>query len=277
MIKICHQFTFALLALAACSRDPDLGTTALCGTDAAIDSSVSPPCRLVAITGQSNARGAGETSELADPSLADPYEPVLEIVRLSSSSDPLNWTEYPLSPTQPRVWQGVDTFAVELTLARDLAVARPDVEWRIAKAAIGATSLAQTWNPNHSLPSVFDDVHTWLAGLDCELAAYIWIQGEKDAAQVSFANAYDTNLANYVTALRVRFPGVPFIYGRLHVNSGATYTATVRAGQEALSASDVYLIDQDAATLRSDLTHYTTDSVLTLGHDYAAAVLSAVP
>lgn len=143
--------------------------------------------------------------------------------------------------------------------------------------AAGATSLAQTWSPNHSLPSLFDDTADWIDSLavECPLGAFLWIQGEKDANQSSFANAYGSNLSGFVSALRSRFPAVPFIYGRLNDDVAAAYVTTVRTGQAALSASDIYMIDQDPYALRSDGIHYTTTSTLELGHDYADAVLTA--
>ncbi len=82
-----------------------------------------------------------------------------------------------------------------------------------------------------------------------------------------------------MTAVRARFPTVPFIYGRLHISTaGVAYVSTVRAGQEALSLPDVHMVDQDPFPLRgSDSLHFSTTSLLDLGHAYSTAVLSAVP
>lgn len=272
----------ALLAIVACSAQP-AGVTALCGADAAIDAAPLP-CHLLILTGQSNMRGDGRVNELSstDAYLSDPYTPVDEVVRLANgTTNPPAWTEFPLSPTQPRLWASLYRFGIELTMARDLVAARPGVRWVIAKAAIGGTTLYDQWDPSNPSPSIFENVHDWIAqqaiATNCTPAAYLWIQGESDANQVSRAAAYGTNLTEYVNAVRARFGVIPFIYGRLNIATAATYVSSVRSGQEALSLPDVHLIDQDPYGLRSDGVHYTTPSMIALGHDYATAVLSAVP
>lgn len=280
-----------LTMLLGCGLSLSSDTHGVCGTDAAIDAAFVAPdaavdapavCHSIAIEGQSNATGAGRTSELtgADVAYATPYGSVLEAVRLANGgTNPPVWTEYALSPTQPRVFQSIDKFGIELTLARDLVAARPGVTWRIIKADIGGTTLYDHWNPANPSPSIFTNVHDYLAAqsADCPIAAYIWIQGESDANQISRATAYGSRLTAYVNAVRARFPAVPFIYGQLNSATSAPYTATVRAGQAALSLPDVHMIDQDSYPLRADLFHYTTPAVLSLGHVYATAVLAAVP
>jgi hypothetical protein len=267
------------------------GTVVLFATDASITiPDTTPPdtsvldCKGVAIIGQSNANGEGRVSELsgADVTYADAYTDVQESVRLASgTANPPSWTEYSLSDTQPRLFSGVLKFGVDVSMARYLFTNRPEYRWVIVKAGIGGTTLADTWDPSNASPSIFENVHDWIdtqmTAADCTLSAYVWIQGENDAMQVSRAAAYGTNLTAYVTALRVRYPAIPFIYGRLHISASPTYTATVRAGQEALSASSITIIDQDTGALRADGLHYTTPSVLALGTTYGTAVSGAIP
>ena len=168
-------------------------------------------------------------------------------------------------------------------MMRDLVAARPDVRWIVIKRAIGGTSLYDTWNPNTSSPWVFasvhDDIDAQLASTGCTPVAYVQILGGQDALQISRATAYDTRLPLYVDAVRLRYPAIPFILGLLHNSSAYPYGDRVQAGQQHLPTvrAGIFLIDQSSGTLRSDGYHYTTPSVIALGHPYAAAVLSAAP
>lgn len=269
------------------------GTVVLFATDASITvpdtaiPDVAPlACKGVAIIGQSNANGEGRVSELTGPDLvyADAYPDVQESVRLTNASfglSPPSWTEYSLSSVQPRLFQGVVKFGVDVSMARELFTTRPEYRWVIVKAGIGGTTLADTWDPSNASPNIFENVHDWvdtqMTAADCTLSAYIWIQGENDAMQVSRAAAYGANLSAYLTAVRARYTGIPFIYGQLHVDGSPTYRATVRAGQQALSGTGLTLVDQDTGALRADGLHYTTASVLALGTSYATAVSGAIP
>lgn len=284
-----------LLLLAGCGTNLNSDEHGVCGTDATIDSPAeidAPPidapsaCYAVLLTGDSNARGDARVPDLtgADVALATEYSAVEFRVHLANgTANPPAWTEYPVGGVRPVSWVGIDRFGIEVTMARDLVATRPDVRWVIIKAAIGGTTLYDTWNPNTSAPWVFVNVHD---GLDAQLAetgctpvAYVWEHGGQDALQVSRANAYNTRLPLYVDAVRLRYPGIPFIYGRLHNSSAYPYAGPVRTAQENLPSvrAGVHMIDQDAGTLRSDGYHYNTPSVITLGHAFAAQVLSVAP
>lgn len=245
-----------------------------------------PACHLIALVGQSNARGDGRVSELTggDVALADEFADVESIIREGSGTAyPPTWSvDIPLGPTEPHTFVGINRFGVEVVIARDLFAARPDETWIIVKATLDSTSMWNQWRPSIPTdPNHFEIVHDWIVEkateTSCTPAAYIWIQGESDAGVLARANAYGGYLSEFVSAMRLKLGSIPFIYGRLHTGYLGAYTSIVRAGQAALGLSNVHMIDQDSYTLRSDVTHYTTASVIAMGAAYADKVLEVVP
>lgn len=289
-----------LMSFASCTYVTESNVSGLCGDDVptdappAIDASpdvptldAAPPdaarsCYAILIAGDSNAKGEGRVPELtgADVALAAEFPDVEYRVRLANgTANPPAWTEYPIGGVRPVLWSGIDRFGIEVTMARDLVAARPDVRWVIIKAAIGGTTLYDTWRANTSTPWVFANVHDWfdaqLAETGCTAVAYVLILGGSDALQISRANAYGGRLTTYEAAIKTRYPGIAFVDGRLHDSTAYPYAVPVQAGQDALVGG--IEVNQSAATLRSDGFHFTTPSEIMLGHLYATPVLSVTP
>ena len=274
-----------VIALAACGHEPVHGT-AFCGEDAPpVDAA--PGCRAIMIAGPSNARGTGSQYELTPglAYLATPFPDVQEAVHLAKGQAyPVNppWIDYALSDTQPRTtWNTTPRFGIELTLARDIAAARPSETWIIIKGTVDDTYLATNWAPSGPL---FDNIHDWfdtqLALSGCAPAVYVDIRGESDSNNATYAAAFGTNYANYAAAVRARMGALPFVYGRLHIGTAYAHVATVRAGQEGLlvAGADNHMVDQDPFPLRTnDLIHFTTTALTDLGHAYATTVLAVAP
>lgn len=244
--------------------------------------------RVVFLKGQSNARGTGSVLELTAPFvyLASPFTQVTQIVRMAKGaafppSPP--WIEYERAPVQPReTWTTTLRFGMELTLARALYAARPDINWVIIKATWDDTDLAVDWAPGGLIS---EDVRTWflakLATINGTVGASIWVQGENDAFDSAKSLAYGTNLANLIAADRTWIPGgsaVPFLYGRLHTDANATFKANVRAAQEGIVVTNAHMINQDTFPLRvADQIHFATTSLPGLGDAYAAKILELTP
>jgi hypothetical protein len=280
-----------LALLAACgssARDcpdapPAIGDAS---TDAPPDAATG--LQLVLMIGQSNAGSQGLVSELADPTLAQPYPAVqfAEVIGLLNGAP----VTYPLGPLQP--YPGLQpgnppAFGFELSMGRELDAHDPG-RWAIAKYSIGSTTLGGSWPTTGSYDPVGSPVNLYTAAnafgqkvaqqAGATLAAIVWIQGESDAvgaAESPYAVTYGVRLAEQIGAERFtwRDRGVPFIYGRLNVNAAGAGVADVRAGQEANQGPLEIMVDQDPYPLRSDMAHYTTESVVDLGRVYADAVL----
>lgn len=240
--------------------------------------------RAIVLVGQSNAGIQGIQSELSGADLtlvSSPYIPVLAAERLAQgASYPPTWTEYAYSQLQLRQFLTAENrYGVENTMMRDIVAARPSTRWLFIRASVGGTTLNDQWLPG--LGTFFTDAHNYidaqLAAKGATIAAYVWIQGENDAMQVSRAANYAANLATYIAAIRTRYGSVPFVYGRLNVAASPTYTSVVRAAQDAQDGvNGAHMVDQDTKTLRGDGLHYTSTSVLGLGPIYAAKILQVV-
>jgi hypothetical protein len=92
---------------------------------------------------------------------------------------------------------------------------------------------------------------------------FYWGQGEADAGTLAYANAYETNLTNFINNFRTRLGySVPFLIARLNTNVSLVscpYAATVRAAQTAVAGalSNVFLVNMDDCEMETDSVHYT--------------------
>lgn len=294
--KLFSLIWFVTFLTAGCTYVTESGSASgLCGddvpTDAApeIDAPVvdAPPpvkpCYAIFIAGDSVAKGEGRVPELtgSDTSLATEFPDVEYHVHIASgTANPPNWTEYDFGGVRPVLWNGIARFGIEVTMARDLVAARPDVRWVIIKAAIGGTTLYDTWRADPPSPWVFNSVHngfdsTLAATGGCMPIAYNLLLGGSDALQISRANGYGGRLATYEAVVKARYPGIAFIDARLHDSTAYPHAGPVQAGQDA-TVGDIK-VNQSSGVLRSDGFHYTTPSEISRGHIFAAANLSVAP
>jgi lysophospholipase L1-like esterase len=118
----------------------------------------------------------------------------------------------------------------------------PDDEIYLVKWGVDSTTLAGPWNPNGSgaayntFKSRVQAAMASLAGQSPEIAGMIWMQGESDANNTTYANAYAANLTNLITRVRSDFstPDMPFVVGRITDLSvyGFPGVTQVRTAQE---------------------------------------------
>jgi lysophospholipase L1-like esterase len=118
----------------------------------------------------------------------------------------------------------------------------PNDEIYLVKWGVDSTSLAGPWNPNGSgsayntFKSRVQAAMASLVGRSPEIAGMIWMQGETDANNSAYANAYAANLANLIAKVRSDFatPDMPFVVGRITDLSvyGFPGAAQVRTAQE---------------------------------------------
>ena len=102
--------------------------------------------------------------------------------------------------------------------------------------------------------------------------AFIWIQGEKDAKNLTKANNYEANLTNLINGIRTHLNNPTLKVCVVLLNSNIpvgvhVYKATVRAAQVSVAAtlSNVVTVDPDAYELQPDLVHYTAQGYEDLG------------
>lgn len=230
--------------------------------------------QLIVLAGQSNAVGGGYASE-APSSITGNYAATRFAEQINCYND------YPAACDLTETWGDLHIrsgtyMGAEITLGRAVG------NCALIKCATNGTSLAGDWNPSVSTGTqcfqrMLDFIAARIADLGeaTDTPTLVWIQGETDADAVAFANAYQTNLTAMIAAWRGVYAGSRVVISALSTRSARPYQATVRAAQQAIADADplVKLVPTDDLPLRSDDTHYTTDSFIKLGariSDYCA-------
>lgn len=251
-----------------------------------------PPTSIVVIAGQSNAAGRADTDDITPSALQTlletPFPSVLLKQKLAQSTlDPIVWdSDYATTAVQPRV-NPTQNMGPELSMARYLDRANPN-QFRLAKFALGGSGLNDNWRQGSAYPgspiggpNLFAQFISFMQAAETELngriAAIVWVQGETDALDTSDAAAYQANFTQFISDVRVSFPGVPFIFNRLHSANAGTFVSTVRAAQTAVDAAvdGTTMVDCDDLTL-TDGQHFSANSYVTLGDKFGLAVLGAL-
>ncbi|QNN23470.1 sialate O-acetylesterase [Planctomycetales bacterium ZRK34] len=191
-------------------------------------------------------------------------------------------------------------FGPEVTLGRTLAdqITNPVA---VIKYANGGTNLYSQWAAGGDATTTGDGAeyvtfqNTVVAGLAALAAAHpadtiqlsgmVWMQGESDAGNTTYANAYAANLAAFIADVRLTFGAdLPFVIGRLSSGQtaiNATNLQTLRDAQNTVAAADALtgLVDTDTFSLKSDHLHFDPAGQQSLGSAFAEELLTltAVP
>jgi PKD repeat protein len=249
---------------------------------------------LVVFAGQSN-NGLGpsqETSLLttALPSDYDtPFMPAtLAMQAAASPSNPIVWMgPYATQAMQPyTAANGSDQFGSEFAAARYLEASAPS-QFVYAKFAISSSSLAQHWKYNSTYPTspsggpnLFSQLVAYCQAqeiaLNAAMTTLVWIQGETDAQNASYASAYGSNLTDFWTAFQATYPNVTLIFVKLNAAAGLTYTSTVRAGQDSFQSTATHSVELnvDSIPLGTGI-HYTADHLVSLGRMIGGQILAS--
>jgi hypothetical protein len=176
-------------------------------------------------------------------------------------------------------------WGLDVPLGRQLVADHSDVA--IINVSAGSKSLFSDWNA----PLDGDMWRRWktevsvalaelsASGKPVRLRGFFWMQGEADAWQQPKAAAYQTNFANFVTAVDgyLEFLGYP-VDQMVHVTagiSGRVFADTVNSAQlnvMAANANGHWVPTDDLA--RGDEVHFTDDGLDALGARMAAAYRS---
>ena len=159
----------------------------------------------------------------------------------------------------------------------------PEENVALIKHARGATTLAVDWNPDNPgglYAGLIADVNAAMTEIttrnpDGELAGMIWMQGESDAFSLEYAQAYETNLRNFIESVRedVGVADLPFVIGKIPPDPTWTHYDLIRQAQENVAASmdNVSIISTDDLPVTSH--HYNTTGQQMLGERFANALL----
>lgn len=230
---------------------------------------------VVVLAGQSNMAGLGVTRELTPEQTRMPRN-----VRYVHAG-------------QDATFAGQSAFGPEVAIAHELARALPDRQIVIIKYAVGGTSLlawAPAWDSvravqtdNATAGPLYRHLRDAIAGArlpaSAEIAAVLWMQGERDARYTEAGRDYLANLRELVAALRrdLNSPLLPFVLGLVNPpDDSYSAQSEVRAAQRRAAAeiASVYLVETDDLSKRNDRLHYDTRGLLELGRRFAAVVIS---
>lgn len=169
-------------------------------------------------------------------------------------------------------------FGFEMSVGKDY-VTRVGGAVNLFKYAAGATALstltATNWAPQttNSLNRGFLREY-WLnfyamqqLSLRPNPIAFAWFQGEQDATDEASANAYETNLTEFIGTMMPQLASLPeWLVMRIANEGDGTYLNTVRAAQAAVATalSNVTMIDTDGYAM-ADAVHLSAAGQIALG------------
>jgi hypothetical protein len=199
----------------------------------------------------------------------------------------------PGTNTQLANASAADEFGPEVSLSKRLQDSRA-ADTYILKYARGSTSLAVSWasgsTDRNNLKAYMEDAiqAAQTEGKNLNLKGFIWMQGEEDATNLTWANDYQTNLtalfvdlrnhwANLVSTYSLKTPeNFKVIIGRINGASDPSevYRTTVRTAQANYcntAANWAVLIDTDSYPLK-DAVHYSATGQISFGLDIFKAL-----
>lgn len=241
----------------------------------------SDPVAVYLMAGQSNLVGAAVLSE-AEPAEISPFEAV-QI-----------WSDRQgFIPLVPGFNERYVYFGPEHSFGRQI-VARQREQTYLITVGLGSTNLTEDWHPegvNNWHDRLTSTVSVALAELTAQDIAYeieglVWMQGESDVWNATFAAAYEQNLTQLIADMRRRYGhdltvAIGLIRGDLPARDPAPLPI-VRAAQHAVAAADerVVLVETDAlgegdVVLRTDAVHYNAVGQLRLGAAFGEAFEAA--
>lgn len=247
---------------------------------------VADTLEIVVVAGQSNAlsfrSGADDfVTDSIDAEIPFYYYGGMPTNHFSNSDD--EWTT--LGMQKQTAFDKFDTlyYGPEIALGRRLR--REGVNVAVMKFAYGGADLAVEWSPSATTgPKLYEATATQITlglsrlddqGVPYRFVGYFWMQGESDAANESYANAYRENLMAFVSAVRRDLGNnrLPFVLGRIGNASSYDYKEIVRAEQVAGAEDVAYCawVDTDDLPLADDNIHYIEPGVSELGERWAEA------
>lgn len=236
--------------------------------------------KVFLLAGQSNMGGCGMSAELVG-TLAK-YSGQQPNVNFWNSGG-TQWA--PLSST----FGGNSSFGPEVSFGYQMHAAFPNDDIYLVKWSYGGTSLYSDWKPGdgggwcyQTFMSIavaaiknLDDAH-----LAPTVAGMLWMQGEHDTTNASFAEAYQTNLSGFIAAMRTDFnaPDMPFVLGRILPGYGTPeYNTIVRTAQETVPTLVPHTawVNTDDLQISSQIPlHYGTQGQIDLGLRFAGKFTS---
>lgn len=194
-----------------------------------------------------------------------------------------------------KLGQGQDNtkFGPELGLAEYLSTAYPDETFYIIKSTATAASLYQDWGINGGA-TYFLKAHIRAgldaleaAGLEPEIFAMVWMQGEADSTDLEQARAYGDHQADLVSRIKAAYStymapgGMAVLDASIYQGGGNTFASLVNCGKRTFAArtQNYYYIDTvglDTLDENNDPAHYDSDDMIKLGELFGKALATVL-
>lgn len=174
----------------------------------------------------------------------------------------------------------------ELGMGRTLSDSMPETKIAFIKHSVGGTYLAKAdhWLPPSSnngnggglykamMSTIDKAMKAFNSAFDTSQytprwAGFVWFQGEFDAYEMGYANAYETNLTNLIKDIRsaLEVDDLPVIIPMIDVQNQWTHNGIVRAADIAVSQKLDNVDTLDTKGFPTDGTHYRAAGYITIG------------
>ena len=242
--------------------------------------------KVIVLSGQSNAAGISQISQL-DAADAAKYGAGFEnvLIRVTNALSGNNSDSFVKVTTGWGDSTGKDAFGPEVGLAEQLAESYPGetiyiikYAWSGAPLEGGFLSGGFCWDP---LCAAIDQGLSLLKeqGLDPEVVAFCWMQGESDACAQGSAKRYERNQKSFVNSLREKYGNFFFIDAGIST-VWKFYTCVNNAKRDADCALErcVFINTnyQGLQTASFDIAHYDAQSMIRLGHLFGEQIAAHI-
>lgn len=175
----------------------------------------------------------------------------------------------------------------ELFIGRTLSDSLPGQKIALVKDCVGSTYLGKSsdWLPpssnngnggtlykNMMNNTVTTAIRTFTQAFDTsqytpKWAGFVWLQGEFDAQNQSYSNAYENNLTNLINDIRAQLniPDLPVIIPMIDQQNQWTYNSIVRAAEIAVTKNLKNVDTLDTRGFATDGTHYKGQGQVKVG------------
>ena len=231
------------------------------------------------LIGQSNAEGLAAIANATDFERGD----ITPRGYINSPDDDSGWV---LMKAGDRGYaRGVTQFGAEVNFLRDITASNATEQHAIIKYAVDSSSLHTDWADGGT---VYEDAVTEInqaiaemasqLGRSCDVQSIIWIQGEADSQGEAVANAYGTNLTQFLVDLANDVNGVTsetyMLTPQVYTDDAVTYPYVdeVNTGKQTVATANDYVSvmpNTSFATIASDDIHLGASTQELIG-SYAA-------
>ena len=242
--------------------------------------------KVVVLSGQSNAAGISQISQL-DASEAAKYATGFDnvLIRVSNAVSGNSSTSFVKVTTGWGDSTDNAAFGPEVGLAEQLSSAYPDETIYIIKYSWSGAPLEGWFTPGdicwNQLCAAIDEGLSELKdkGLDPEIVAFCWMQGESDACFDGPAKRYEKNENEFVNTLREQYGDFFFLDAGIS-DSWKFYTAVNTAKRDnACSMNRFVFINSNYHGLKVatfDIAHYDAQSMIKLGHLFGEQIAAHI-